>query len=349
MTTISADFEHRTQPFRRELLIHCYRMLGSIQDAEDLVQETLLRAWRAFDRFDERRASLRTWLYRIATNACLNALERRRSRPLPSSLVGPSDDPAQPAPRREELPWLQPFPDRLLEQDGGDPAGVIVVRERLRLALVAAWQLLPPRQRAILILRDVLEFSAAEVAEMLETTTAAVNSGLQRARARLREASPHEDEIAEPADAAARALVDRYVAAFERADVAALKRLLTADAVVEMPPLLGWFAGREAYGRVITQLFAMRGADWRMLPTSANGQPALAAYVRGDDGAYHANSIQVFTITNAGIRRNVVFLDPNLFPLFGFAPTLAESANTLGSRHSLYDGPPPRRRPSFGR
>jgi RNA polymerase sigma-70 factor (ECF subfamily) len=325
MTTGSLDLEtsfaQRTEVFRRELLVHCYRLLGSVHEAEDLVQETLLRAWRARDRFDERRASLRTWLYRIATNACLTALERRRTRPLPSNLAGPSDDPARPVVHGDAEAWLQPFPDRLLAEDPSDPAGVIAAREQLRLALVAAWQLLPPRQRAILILRDVLEFSAAEVAEMLETTTAAVNSGLQRARARLRDASLREDDVAMP-DAAARAKVERYVAAFERGDVAALTRLLTADAVVEMPPLLGWFAGREAYARVITRLYALRGTNWRMLPTSANGQPALAAYVRGDDGVYHANSIQVFTVTGAGIRRNVVFLDPDLFPLFGFPPTV---------------------------
>jgi RNA polymerase sigma-70 factor (ECF subfamily) len=318
--SINEDFERRTDGFRRELLVHCYQMMGSVQDAEDLVQETLLRAWRAYDRYDERRASLRTWLYRIATNACLNALARPSRRLLPSALVSRSEDPERPPVRGQEVPWLQPFPDALLGAD--DPATVIAAHEHLRLALVAAWQHLPPRQRAVLILRDVLDFSAAEVAAMLDTSTAAVNSALQRARARLHALAFDEDQIAEPADPDGQMLVDRYVAAFEKADIEGLTRLLTEEAMLEMPPLLSWFAGREAYGRVIAALFALRGADWRMIRTAANGQPAIAAYVRGEDGAYHANSIQVFTVTARGISRNVVFLEPALFPIFGFAPAL---------------------------
>jgi len=318
----STDFERQTEAFQRELLVHCYQMMGSVQDAEDLVQETLLRAWRAYDRFDDRRASLRTWLYRIATNACLNALASRRCRPLPSGLAGPTDDPTQPVVRGQEMSWLQPFPDTLLGGEHGDPATLLAAREQLRLALIAARQLLPPRQRAIVILRDVLDFSAAEVAVMLETSPAAVNSALQRARTRLHALVIQEDQIAEPTDAAAHALVDRYVAAFEHADIVTLQRLLTEDAIVEMPPLLHWFAGRESYGRIIARVFALRGADWRLIRTAANGQPAIAAYVRRPDGAYHANSIQVFTVTGAGISRNVVFLDPDLFALFGLATRL---------------------------
>jgi len=327
--SISEDFEHRTDPFRRELLAHCYQMLGSVQDAEDLVQETMLRAWRAYDRYDEGRASLRTWLYRIATNACLTALKSRSRRPLPSGLVGPSDDPEAPMVRGQDVPWLQPLPDVMLGTDRNDPAAVLASRGSLRLALVAAMQFLPPRQRAILILREVLDWSAAEVADLLDTTTAAVNSGLQRARARLDAVGIREDQINEPADPSRRALIDQYVVAFENADIDALKRLLAEDAVMEMPPVLSWYVGREAYARFIDRLFVMRGTDWRMLPTAANGQPAVAAYVRGQDGAYHAHSLQVFTVTRSGIARNVVFQEPDLFAIYGLPPSL--DADAAGS------------------
>lgn len=320
--SISTDFERQTDLFRRELLAHCYRMLGSVHDSEDLVQETMLRAWRARDQFDERRASLRTWLYRIATNACLTALASRSRRPLPSGLVSPRDDPEQPLDRRQEVPWLQPFPDALLGPDHGDPAAIFASRENLRLALVAAMQILPARQRAILILRDVLSFSAAEVADMLDTTVAAVNSALQRARAGLGEIAVHEDQIAESSDPRRQALVDAYIMAFENADIAALTRLLTDDVVLEMPPALNWFVGREHYGRFIAHLFAIRGADWRMVPTAANGQPAVAAYVHGADGTYTMHTLQVFSVTGVGISRNVVFQEPNLFAMFGLSPTI---------------------------
>ncbi|MGC1212856.1 MAG: sigma-70 family RNA polymerase sigma factor [Micromonospora sp.] len=313
MTASSEDFDRRTGPYRRELTAHCYRMLGSVAEAEDLVQETLLRAWRAFDRYDPDRASVRTWLHRIATNVCLTALRSRSRRPLPSDFVAANPDPDAPM-VVGEVPWLQPVPDALL-----DPATVVAARGSLRLAIVAALQLLPPRQRAILILRDVLDWSAAEVADALATTPAAVNSGLQRARARLGTTAVREEQVAEPADRDRRALVDRYVAAFERADVAALTRLLTDDAVLEMPPVLNWYVGRERYGRFIARVFAMRGTDWRMLPTAANGQPALAAYVRDGDG-YVPHTLQVLTVTDVGISRNVVFQEPEVFAAFGLTP-----------------------------
>ncbi|HWI02126.1 MAG TPA: sigma-70 family RNA polymerase sigma factor [Propionibacteriaceae bacterium] len=322
MIAISEDFERRTDPFKRELLAHCYRMLGSVHDAENLLQETMLRAWRARDRFDAGRASLRTWLYHIATNACLNALESRNCRPLPSGMVGPSDDPEAPMVPRREVPWLQPFPDAMLEADREDPATALATRGSLRLAFVAAMQYLAPRQRAVLVLRDVLDRSAAEVAGALDTTPAAVNSALQRARARLEEVGVGEDQIDEPSDPGHRALIDQYVTAFENADVAALERLLTDDAVLEMPPVLNWFVGREAYGRFVTHLFAMRGSDWRMISTAANGQPAVAAYLRGQDGAYHVHTLQVFTVTDHGISHNVVFQDSSLFATFGLPPRL---------------------------
>jgi RNA polymerase sigma-70 factor (TIGR02960 family) len=237
-------------------------------------------------------------------------------------VVGPSDNPEAPLVPAREVAWLQPLPDALLGTERRDPADVLAARDSLRLALVAAMQLLPPRQRAILILRDVLEWSAAEVAAALDTTTAAVNSGLQRARVRLGDVAIREDQLAEPAEPRRRTLIDQYVAAFERADVDALTRLLTGDAILEMPPVPNWYAGRETYARFMVRLFAMRGTDWRMLPTAANGQPALAAYVRGQDGAYQAHSLQVLTVTAAGISRNVVFYDPDLFTLFGLPPSL---------------------------
>ncbi|MBM0236696.1 sigma-70 family RNA polymerase sigma factor [Micromonospora sp. ATA32] len=318
MTVSSQDFDRRTEPYRRELVAHCYRMLGSVHEAEDLVQETLLRAWRAFDRYDEERASVRTWLHRIATNVCLTALRSRARRPLPSGFVAASTDPEAPM-VVGEVPWLQPVPDALL-----DPATVVAARGSLRLALVAAMQLLPARQRAILILRDVLDWSAAEVAETLGTTPAAVNSGLQRARARLGAVAVHEDQVAEPNDRARRAVVDRYVAAFERADVAALTRLLTDDAVLEMPPVLNWYVGREAYGRFIARVFAMRGTDWRMAPTSANGQPAVLAYVR-DGEVYVPHTVQVFDVTGRGIGRTVVFQHPEVLAAFGVTPGTASA------------------------
>ncbi len=322
MTAVSDEFERRAEPFRRELLAHCYRMLGSVHEAEDLVQETMLRAWRSFDRYDDRRASLRTWLYRIATNACLTALSGVSRRPLPSGLGAPGEDPEQPLIPALDVPWLQPIPDAMLGAAPGDPATMVGVRGSLRLAFVAAIQYLPARQRAILILRDVLEFSAVEVADILVTTPAAVNSGLQRARARLDDVSVAENRVEEPPDPTARALIDQYVVAFEAADVPALTRLLTDQVVLEMPPVPLWFLGRGHYSQFIARVFRLRGPDWRMLPTTANGQPAVGAYVRSDPDTYHAHTLQVFSLTPSGIAGNVVFQDPSLFELFDLPRTL---------------------------
>jgi RNA polymerase sigma-70 factor (ECF subfamily) len=313
-TSTSEDFTVQTDPFRRELLAHCYRMLGSVHDAEDLLQETLLRAWRAYDQYDPSRAALRTWLYRIATNACLTALEQRSRRPLPSGLgAPPNDDPEQPLIRGEEVPWLQPIPDAML----GDPAGVLLSRGSLRLAFVAAMQFLPARQRAVLILREVLDWPAADVAAALDMTTAAVNSALQRARGRLGEATLSQDQIDEPTDPYRRAQIERYVAAFENADLAGLEKLLADDVVLEMPPFLNWYVGREAYIRFIARAFTLRGTNWRMVPVQANRQPALAAYTRAENGGYALHSLQVFTVTESGISRNTSFQDQDVFSYFG--------------------------------
>jgi RNA polymerase sigma-70 factor, TIGR02960 family len=317
VTTTTIGFERATSPFRRELLAHCYRMLGSVHDAEDLVQETMVRAWRAYDRYDPARASLRTWLYRIATNACLNALQSRARRPLPTGLVAASDDPDGPFVPGFEVPWLQPLPDALLRSERNDPAAVAAAHEGVRLAFVAAIQLLPARQRAVLILRDVLDFPASETAEALETTVAAVNSALQRARATMARENTEGRSVGDgPVSESERAMIERYVAAFEAADVAALGRLLAADAVLEMPPMLNWFRGRDDYAAFIARVFRMRGRSWRMLLTEANGQPAVGAYALDESGRFAAHTLQVFTVAHDEITHAVVFQDVALFDLF---------------------------------
>jgi RNA polymerase sigma-70 factor (ECF subfamily) len=295
------DFE----AYRGELVAYCYRMLGSFHEAEDLVQETMLRAWKARDRYDPARASVRTWLYRIATNVCLTALEGGTRRPLPSGLVAESHDVHAPLTPALDIPWLQPFPDARVDADA---------RADLRLALVAAMQTLPARQRAVLVLREVLEFSAAEVAAQLETTVPAVNSSLQRARAALAEADDLA-ELPEPDDPAVRAVVDRYVEAFEAADVPRLVRLLTDQAVLEMPPVPLWYSGRERYGQFIERVFEMRGPGWLMTRLTANGQPALAAYAP-QPGGHRLHTLQVLTVTGGLVAHNVVFADPAVFATF---------------------------------
>jgi RNA polymerase sigma-70 factor (ECF subfamily) len=316
------DFALLTDPLRPELLAYCYRMLGSVHDAEDQVQETLVRAWRSYDAF-EGRASLRTWLYRIATNTCLRALETRSRRPLPVGLGGPADNPEGPlAAPRPEVPWLEPFPDAMLSAGSTDPAAIVTSRRSMRLALIAALQYLPGRQRAVLILRDVLMWRAAEVAELLGVSTIAVNSLLQRARAGLQQAALVEDEVREPADADQRALVEKYAVAFENADINALMHLLRADAVAEMPPIPTWFTGREQIGRFLAAHVIRQPHDFRTVPTGANGQPALAGYKRGRDGVYRARVIEVFTCTAGGIARITAFTEAGLFPAFGLPPEL---------------------------
>ncbi len=314
--TTSEEFTSLTGQFRRELLAHCYRMLGSADEAEDLVQETYLRAWRAYDGF-EGRSSIRTWLYRIATNACLTAIERRSRRPLPSGLGAPDDDPSAPVVSAPQVPWLQPLPDALLASPHDDPAAAAAARAGIRLAMVAALQYLSARQRAVLILRDVLDWPAAEVAAMLGTTTTAVNSGLRRARAQLARALPDEDDVAEPGEPGRRAMLDRFAAAFENGDMTALTELLRQDVALEMPPMLTWFAGRETVRRFLaTKLLGMPG-QFRLLAALANGQPAFAAYERGADGVYRAHAVLVLTVTATGIARIVIFLSPGLLGLFG--------------------------------
>jgi RNA polymerase sigma-70 factor, ECF subfamily len=328
----SEEFARLTDPFRPELLAHCYRMLGSVHDAEDQVQETMIRAWRSYGEF-EGRASLRTWLYRIATNACLRALENSSRRPLPSGLGGPGEYPEAPlVPARPEVPWLQPIPDALVSTGAADPAEVVASRQDVRLALIAALQYLPARQRAVLILRDVLRWRAAEVADLLGTTTTAVNRLLQRARARLEQAAPDQDQIHEPADPADRDLLDKYAAAFQNADIPAVMQLLREDAVFEMPPEMTWFTGRELIGRFLQAWVLTQPGRFQMIPVAANGQPALAAYLREHDGAYRAHSICVLTIAASRVARVTSFNDPGLFTTFGLPQAAPAAAAPVPGR-----------------
>ncbi|EXG82665.1 RNA polymerase subunit sigma-70 [Cryptosporangium arvum] len=301
-------FAAETGRYRRELLAHCYRMVGSAHDAEDLVQETYLRAWRAYAGF-EGRASVRSWLHRIATNVCLTAVEPRVIRLLPSGLAGPSADPTRP-PRPVDAAWLEPFPDAWISAPADDPAAVVVRRETLRLALIAGLQHLPARQRAILLLREVLAFSAAETAEILGTTTAAVKSGLQRARARLDELDPQPDDLLEPTDPRARALLDGYIAAFERSDANLLERVLRTDATLEATPFADWQAGRDHCVGLLERYVLGSPGDWRMIPTTANGQPAAVHHRGAPDG------VVVLSPTATGVSRVVKFHEPALVTMF---------------------------------
>jgi RNA polymerase sigma-70 factor, ECF subfamily len=301
MTQRSDEFVRSTEPCRRELLAHCYRMLGSPDEAEDVVQETYLRAWRSFDAF-EGRSSVRSWLYRIATNASLTALEQRGRRALPSGLGAPADDPdASPSPAEPGVAWLEPIPDALVTPESEDPGAIVAGREWLRLALIASLQYLPARQRAVLLLREVLGFPAAEVASMLGTSTAGVKSTLQRARARLDEVSPAPERVIEPTEPRARELLGQYIAGFENADTTALEKALRADAAIEMVGTRTWFSGRVTCLRYLAHVIGSPG-DWRMVPTLANGQPAAVARYR--DSAF---GLGVLTVTPAGIASITVF------------------------------------------
>jgi len=315
------EFARLTGPMRRELLAHCYRLLGSCDEAEDLVQETYLRAWRAYHTF-EGRCSLRVWLYRIATNACLSALGQRGRRALPCDLGAPATDPdAAPAAADIGTAWLEPIPGSLVTPETADPATIAAGRDSLRLALIASLQYLPPRQRAVLILREVLAFPAHDVATMLDTSTAAVKSTLQRARARLQDVTPERERLSEPTDPQARELLAAYVSGFENADITALERALRTDAAIELVGSRTWFSGRDTCLRFLAHVIGAPG-DWRMIPVEANGQPAAAAYRRDGDGAHRAFGLGVLSPTSAGIARIHVFAGgPDLLATFGLSPT----------------------------
>ena len=305
-----SEFISATEPYRRELIAHCYRMLGSAHDAEDVVQETYLRAWRGYRDF-ENRSSVRTWLYRIATNACLSALAHSSTRMLPSGLGGPADDPRAEPGLASNVSWLQVIPDSWVD----DPAAVVTSRESIRLALIASLQHLPAQQRAVLLLRDVLAFPAAEVAAMLDISVTATKSALQRARTRMADVAPSANEVIEPTEPRARELLEQYMAAFENADAGLLEQALRHDAALEMVGSRTWFAGRATCLPYLAGVVGVQG-DWRMTPIAANGQPAAAAYRRDDDGVLRAFGIAVLDMTATGITRIVVFGDPGLVTLF---------------------------------
>lgn len=326
--TISTEFAESTDQYRRELLVYCYRMLGSLHDAEDLVQETL-RAWRSREKYDEGRASLRTWLYRIATNACLTALEQIGRRALPAEMFDPSTDSGNlPEPGRHDLPWLQPIPDALL-----DPAVIAESRSSVRLAFIVALQDLSAKQRAALILRDVLDWPAVDVAGLLDTSTAAVNSALQRARAHMATLEPQPASVSEPDDAQQREVLNRYLTAFVDADMTTLAGLLRDDVVFEMPPSPTWFAGRDDVVAFLGARTRVRPNRFRGLLTRANGRPAVASYLidtrcpvdtaaPSDAWVYRAHSIQLFTVTTTGIARMTAFVDSSMFTSFDLPPSL---------------------------
>jgi RNA polymerase sigma-70 factor (ECF subfamily) len=309
--------EDRLEQHRSELIGYAYRMLGSAFEAEDAVQETFLRAWRSFASF-EGRASLRSWLYSIATNVCLDMLEGRKRRPRPMDL-GPAREPIAENLNVPEVTWLEPMPDSRVLPADGDPAEVADTRETIRLAFVAALQHLPPRQRAVLILCEVLRWKASEVAELLETSVASVNSALQRARATLDASNLTATETAPSVDEADAELLARYVEAFERYDMEALTSLIHEDATQSMPPYDLWLSGRDD---ILTWWFGPGGTcrDSRMIRTvSANGSPAFGQYRPRPDGeGYEPWALQVIEIENGKIVELTFFLDTEtVFPLFG--------------------------------
>jgi RNA polymerase sigma-70 factor (ECF subfamily) len=321
-TDSGEDFAQLAEPFRRELIAYGYRMLGSVDDAEEVVQDVYLEAWRAYERF-EGRSSLRTWLYRIATRAFVKALERRKRRPLPSDLHAPAADPTAAVRAGDpELEWLQPAPDSLLTATTSDPAKVVAARETMRLAFVAALQVLPPRQRAVLILRDVLRWSAAEVAALLDLSVAAVNSALQRAHARLPADS---DSVVQPSEERQRELLDRYVAAFQNADVDELVAVLTEDALFEMPPFLTWFRGGTTIGAFLGPRMRAFG-NTPVVHTSANGQPAVALYPAAADGQHRLHALHVLTLVSQGVGRVVAFQDIDALRRLGLPQVLSTEA-----------------------
>jgi RNA polymerase sigma-70 factor (ECF subfamily) len=316
-------FRELTEPYRRELQVHCYRMLGSLQDAEDALQDTLLAAWQGFGGFEER-ASLRTWLYKVATNKCLNARRSASRRPATGWDV-PHVEPPEPT-RLGEVVWLEPYPDALLEGSSGVPLGPEARYEQtesISLAFVTALQVLPPRQVAVLVLRDVLGFHASEVASMLDSSVESVNSALKRARASLqRRQAPAAGREPPPAPGspAEDALVAKFVRAWESADLGALVALLTDDAFVSMPPMPFEYEGRDAVVRFCASLFGA-GRRFDLVPARANSQPAFGAYLRAPDGVSHGMGLYVLTLTGGRICAMTRF-ESTVLPSFGLPRSL---------------------------
>lgn len=315
--TDDAAFRRIAEAYRHDIQVHCYRMLGSIHDAEDAAQETLLRAWRGLDGF-EGRAPLRAWLYRVATNVCLTTLAGRARRVVPEAL-GPAVEFAPLGTSDREVRWLEPYPDALLEgvaDEAPGPEARYELRESVRLAFISAIQRLPPRQRAVLLLRDVLGFTARETAEQLGSSVASVNSALQRARTTLAERRPAD---AAPSEERERLLLERYVAAWQSADVDGLVRLMKDDAVFTMPPWREWYVGRARIRSFLAWAFGRRRGQ-RLVATRANGQPAFGYYRSDPDaGRWRAFGIQVLAVEAGALSVVTTFVDPALFGKFGLA------------------------------
>jgi len=320
-TLTAEELEPALEQHRAELTAYAYRMLGSSFEAEDAVQETFLRAWKSYDQF-EGRSSLRSWLYRIATNVCLDMLSGKERRARPMDLAAPqSADTPLPEPLGEGT-WIVPIPDERVMPSGGDPAELAESRESIRLAFVAALQHLPPKQRAVLILREVLGWQASEVAELLETSVASVNSALQRARATLEATDVEDTDVSAPMDADQRALLARYVNAFEQYDMDALVSLLHEDATWSMPPYDLWLRSHDDV-RDWCLGTGIGCKDSRLIPTVANGAPAFGQYKPSEAGDLEPWSLQVLEISDGAIAGISFFLDtPRLFPLFGLPPRL---------------------------
>jgi RNA polymerase sigma-70 factor (ECF subfamily) len=320
MPATQAEFLKDIEPFRAELKAHCYRMSGSLHDAEDLVQDSLIKAWKGVGAF-EGRSSLRRWLYTVATRTCLDALEAKRARILPTALGPPATPETDPAPPGEEVAWLEPFPDSAIEGLERNPEARYSARESVALAFLSALQLLPAKQRAVLLLRDVLGWQASECAELLETSVAAVNSALQRARETL-EKQQAEPPKQLPDDASLKDLLGRYIKAWETADASALVALLHEDAVLSMPPLAMWLRGAKSIGAAIARMVFCATPALRLKPVSLNGQPALAAWTAADGAVFKATALHVLTVDAGRITRIDAFLQPDLFAAVGQPPTL---------------------------
>jgi RNA polymerase sigma-70 factor (ECF subfamily) len=314
---------HDAQAYRRELIAHCYRMVGSVHEAEDLVQETYLRAWRGWETF-EGRSSFRTWLYRIATNLCLTALTHTSRRVLPAGLGPTSAHPdSPPAAAAGDPPWMEPFPNEIYLTSARDPADIVASRSSLRLALVASLQHLPPRQRAVFLLREVLVYPAVEVADLLDMSVPAVKSALQRARATLDDIAPNAELMSEPDSPEARRILERYMSAFERADIAALTDLLRGDATLEVVPSGLWLSGNSTCVPYLADHVLTSPGLYRMYPTIANGQPAAVAYRRADTRQpFTPFGVAVLTTDTRHIVAITTFIDPALVERFGFPSTL---------------------------
>ena len=330
------QFSGLTEPYRRELQVHCYRILGSLHEAEDMVQETMLKAWKRLDTY-EGRASFRSWLYKIATNSCLDFLDQQKSRRLlPFEKLSASDPKTPILPPTQEISWLEPFPDEWLgDKSAVNPEARYSDTESISLAFLTALQTLPPRQRAVLILRDVLDFSAIETADVLELTVSSVNSALHRARTSLSQRYPRgevEDSRMSSTDERTQWLLDHFVQAWQNADVDGLVALLKADAAFAMPPSPSWYQGQKAIGTFSAAtifaddaMFPGRALNrWKLLPTRANGSPAFAIYQRDAKNEYQAFGLIAITLSGDKLSQIISFIDPSLPTLFGFPTTIAK-------------------------